>query len=193
MTTLTDLTMSQFATAYGALTGIASTAKSCNGKAKWISRLEALMSEKGFTLADVLAAAGIEPKAEEPIPDTIEAGAPPAVATRPAADDLEQDVTAAEADFTGMPPAEEPVVDATAANQAPPDPIAILTSSRVFIDVFGLVGQYLIKTHGLDEMTAANAAQRAVFALAPPAPPAPRTPPAPPAPRAAPRSRADTK
>lgn len=44
MTALTDLTMAQIATAYGALAGIPTTAKTFNARAKGISRLEALCS-----------------------------------------------------------------------------------------------------------------------------------------------------
>lgn len=169
MTTLTDLTMSQIATAYSALSGIPTTPKAWNTKAKGIRRIESLMAEKGFTLADVLIAAGINPETtdDDPAAETL-------ADEEPVDDTLERDVAAAEASFAGAPPGEEPV----------PDVAAILTSDKVFSDVFGLVGQYLIKTHGLDEMTAANAAQRAVFALAPPALPAHR---------AGPSSRSGTK
>lgn len=59
MTQLADLTLSQIATAYGALSGIPTSPKTFNSRAKGISRLEALLAERSLTLADALHAAGI--------------------------------------------------------------------------------------------------------------------------------------
>lgn len=155
MTTLADLTMAQFATAYGTLTGTPASPKSCNGKARWQARIEALMAEKKLTLTDVLAAAGIEPPAAAPLDVT-----------------LEQDVAAAEATF--ITPAAEPVPD-TADDDTPLDAATILASEQVFNDVRDLLHRYLTGTAGLEDQSAMDAALRAVDALPPPAPVARRT------------------
>ena len=59
MTTLSDLTLTQLATAYGALSGIETGPKTFNSKARAISRLDALLTERGLTIADALRAAGV--------------------------------------------------------------------------------------------------------------------------------------
>lgn len=60
MTSLSDLTLAQLATAYGTLAGIETGPKTFNSKSRAISRLEALLAEHGLTLGDALRAAGIE-------------------------------------------------------------------------------------------------------------------------------------
>ncbi|MEI8397360.1 MAG: hypothetical protein WCF85_21795, partial [Rhodospirillaceae bacterium] len=64
MTTLSDLTTKQLTTAFGALAQIEVRAKTFNSRGKAQSRLEALLAEKGLTVADALRAAGIEDKTE---------------------------------------------------------------------------------------------------------------------------------
>ncbi len=88
MTTLADLTMSQLAAAFEALSGIPTTAKSANSKSRAVARLEALLAEKGLGLVDALNAVGIKQ-----------------------ADDksLEQDVAAAEASFSAPSEDVEPL------------------------------------------------------------------------------------
>jgi hypothetical protein len=63
MTQLADLTLSQIAAAYGALSGVETGPKTFNSKAKAISRLDALLTERGLAVADALHAAGIAPDA----------------------------------------------------------------------------------------------------------------------------------
>lgn len=175
MTALTDLTMNQFATAYTALSGIATTAKSCNGKAKWVARLEALMAEKDLTPADVLDAAGIEPPAAAPVDDA-----------------LDQDVTAAEAAFTtpaaeaepGIVPAPEPEaladeqvaepVPEPAEEEAPLDAAGILGDETLASECRAILVKVLTDV-GLDAEHATAAAERAVKALPLPAATAPRS------------------
>jgi hypothetical protein len=78
MSTLNDLTLAQLTTAYGAIAGIAMKSKSFNSRAKAVSRLEALLAEKGLTATDAWAALGLridEAPATEPAADTDEADA----------------------------------------------------------------------------------------------------------------------
>lgn len=157
MTTLTDLTMAQFATAYGTLTGIPTSPKSCNGKSRWQARIEALMAEKCLSLADVLDAAGIGPK-----PTT----APPIDEA------LEQDVAAAEATFTtpaaaADPEAPEPAAgpaSETAEDDMPLDTAGILASETLASECRDILLRYLTDA-GLDAARARAAAERAVKAL----------------------------
>lgn len=64
MTQLADLTLSQIAAAYGALSGVETGPKTFNSKAKGIGRLEALLAERNLTVADALHAAGIATAAD---------------------------------------------------------------------------------------------------------------------------------
>jgi hypothetical protein len=64
MTTLSDLTLKQLTTAFGALAQAVVSPKTFNTKHRAASRLEALLAEKGLTLADALRAAGIKDEAE---------------------------------------------------------------------------------------------------------------------------------
>lgn len=59
MTKLSDLTLSQIAVAYGVIAGIPTGPKTFNSRAKGITRLEALLAERGLSVADALAAAGL--------------------------------------------------------------------------------------------------------------------------------------
>lgn len=59
MTALSDLTLSRIAVAFGALSGIPTGPKTFNSRAKGIARLEALLAERGLSVADALAAAGL--------------------------------------------------------------------------------------------------------------------------------------
>lgn len=156
MTTLTDLTMAQFATAYGTLTGIPTSPKSCNGKSRWQARIEALMAEKCLSLADVLDAAGIGPK-----PTT----APPIDEA------LEQDVAAAEATFTtpaaADPEAPEPAAgpaSETAEDDMPLDTAGILASETLANECRDILLRYL-RDAGVDPEHATAAAERAVKAM----------------------------
>ena len=154
MTALTDLTMNQFATAYGALTGVPTSPKSCNGNARWVARLEALMAEKDLTPADVLDAAGIEPPAAALIDET-----------------LEQDVAAAEATFAAPTAEAEPEA---ADEDTPLDAAGILASETLASECRAILIRYLTDV-GLDADNATAAAERAVKALPLPGAAAPRT------------------
>lgn len=104
MTALSALTLTQLATAYGALSGIETGPKTFNSKARAISRLDALLAERGLTIADVLRAAGIA--ADVAIDDS---GCDPEPTGPDSADalpgtDLEAAVTAIEETLAAEPP-----------------------------------------------------------------------------------------
>jgi len=102
MTALSDLTLTQLATAYGALSGTETGPKTFNSKARAISRLEALLAERGLTIADALRAAGIAADGDHGggIP---EPAGPDSVDARPDVD-LDAAVTAIEETLAVEPP-----------------------------------------------------------------------------------------
>ena len=82
MKTLSDLTTKQLTAAFGAIIETDVSPKMFNTKARAIARLEALLAEKGLTVADALRAAGIEDEEE-----TQAEAEPETVAEEPAAEE----------------------------------------------------------------------------------------------------------
>ena len=60
MKTLSDLTLPQLTAIFSVVSGKTVGAKFFNGRAKALSRLEALLAEKNLTIAQAMCAAGIE-------------------------------------------------------------------------------------------------------------------------------------
>ena len=146
MKTLSDLTLPQLTAIFSVVSGKTVGAKFFNGRAKALSRLEALLAEKNLTIAQAMCAAGIETDEE---PDTA-----PTVATEPTGTN--------DAPLTPEAPDAAPV--------APLDAATILTSNRVINDTRDWLVRYLIDSAGLDPETAVLAALRAVTALKLPEP-----------------------
>ena len=92
MTTLADLSLKQLTAAYGILADVKVQPKYFNSRPTGVRRLEALLVEKGLTLADALKAAGIEsadepePIAPEPVVEPVPATEPVAPVSEPAAE-----------------------------------------------------------------------------------------------------------
>lgn len=161
MTTLSDLTLSQLTTAYGAMAGIAVTPKMFNQKSRAISRLEALLAERGLTVADALRAIGIEDATPEPLAIEPDAdGGVPAPLTADA-----DPAAALDARFEEAVSAFEATLEA-----APADAATILAGAPVQNACRDWLVGYLMHTAGLDAETAVHAALRAVDALKLPAP-----------------------
>ena len=172
MSSLADLTLSQLATAYGCLCEIATNAKTFNCRSKALTRLEALMADKGFGIDDVFKAAGL--------PIAKEAAAEPET-PMPETFPIEADEDGCEPEQIGpygeddIPNSGETLGDAGAAASADestaepqtPDPATILAGNKVVNDVRDLLTRYLIDSAGLDDETAVHAALRAVDALPP--------------------------
>lgn len=59
MTKLSDLTLAQLTTIFGSVSGKAVGAKVFNSKATGVRRIETLLAERGLSVADALAAAGL--------------------------------------------------------------------------------------------------------------------------------------
>ena len=174
MTTLSDLTLKQLTTIYGAVAEVATSPKTFNTRSRAVSRLETLLAEKGLTIADALKAAGIEIEAEPTAPEPATALT---VAIEPAGTN---DAPPTPEANDGAPVA--PLDAETAPLEETPDAAAILTSNRVINDTRDWLVRYLIDSAKLEPETAVLAALRAVTALklpepaARPEPAAPRQP-----------------
>ena len=160
MKTLTDLTTKQLAAAFGVINETNVSPKMFNTKARAIARLEALLTEKGMTVADARRAAGFadeaEPQAETETEVEAAASEPAPVTEEPV---TEAEPATAETKLVEEAPVAEP------AAPAPLDASEILTGNQVINDTRDLLVRYLIDSAKLDPETAVLAALRAVAAL----------------------------
>ena len=172
MKTLSDLTLSQLTAVYSAVSGTPVKAKFFNSRQTGRRRVEALLSEKGLTLADALLAAGFTtetaPVAEETKAEAPEIEADTDVSepelTSPAWDEVQPEIEI-DAKLDAAP---EDSDASTAEVSETPDLLSvavILTSNQVVNDTRDMLVRYLLDSAGLDPENAVRAAIRAVKAL----------------------------
>ena len=142
MKTLSDLTLKQLTAIFGTVSGRIVGPRFFNGRAAGIHRVEALLAEKGLTVADALRAVRIEDEVEP---------------------------TASEPEAVAEEPMTEPPLEGEAApvpeTLVPLDAATILIADTVQADIRDLLLNYLTDSAGLDAETAVLAARRAVAAL----------------------------
>ena len=114
MKTLSDLTLSQLTAVYSAVSGTPVKAKFFNSRQTGRRRVEALLSEKGLTLADALLAAGFTTET-----------APVAEETKAEAPEIEADTDVSEPELTSPAWDEvQPEIEIDAKLDAAPEDVA---------------------------------------------------------------------